>query len=156
MSRLLDRLSTAFALAGGAVLCALVLLATGSIVGRALFGTPLLGDFELMQLGIALAIALALPYCQWHGGHIVVDFFTLCASPRTRGGLDTAGAWLAGAIHLLLAWRVAVAVADLRASGETTMLLGLPLWLAYLALVPGLLLAAANAVFAAVQRKAPA
>jgi TRAP-type C4-dicarboxylate transport system permease small subunit len=147
---LLDRLTLAFALAGGALLCALVLAVTASILGRWLFDTPLLGDVELMQLGCAVAIAAALPYCQWHGGHVMVNVFTQRAKPHTQRTLDRAGALAAAAIYLLLAWRAGVAVADLRASGETTMLLAIPLWWAYVALVPGLLLAAANALYAVV------
>jgi TRAP-type C4-dicarboxylate transport system permease small subunit len=42
----------------------------------------------------------------------------------------------------LLAARAGAGVADLRAAGETSMVLGLPLWLAYAAMVPSLALAA--------------
>lgn len=54
---------------------------------------------------------------------------------------------------LLLAWRAGVGVADMKAAGETTMLLAVPTWLTYLAMVPGLLLSALvalHAVFAPV------
>ncbi|MFN7573270.1 MAG: TRAP transporter small permease [Betaproteobacteria bacterium] len=146
----LDRLSLAFALTGGVLLCVLVLAVTASILGRWLLDTPLLGDVELMQLGCAVAIAAALPYCQWRSSHVMVNVFTLHATPYTQRTLDRAGALAAAAIYLLLAWRAGVAVADLRASGETTMLLAMPLWWAYVALVPGLLLATANALYSAV------
>ena len=42
----------------------------------------------------------------------------------------------------LLALRAAAGRVDLRSAGETSMVLGLPLWLAYGAMAPSLLLAA--------------
>jgi TRAP-type C4-dicarboxylate transport system permease small subunit len=96
-----------------------------------------------------VALAAALPYAQQRSGHVMVDFFTLRARRSTQRALDRSGAALAAAVYLLLGWRTAVAVADMRAAGETTMLLALPLWWAYLALVPALLLASAVALHAA-------
>jgi TRAP-type C4-dicarboxylate transport system permease small subunit len=43
-----------------------------------------------------------------------------------------------------------VGVAEMKANGETTMVLGFPAWLMYLALVPGLLLSAVVGLHAAV------
>jgi TRAP-type C4-dicarboxylate transport system permease small subunit len=149
MRTLLERLTIGGALLGGAVLMALVVLTVGSILGRWLFDAPLTGDVELMQLGCVVALAAALPYCQQRGGHVQVDFFTLRATRRTQRALDRSGAALAAVIYLLLGWRAAVALVDMRAAGETTMLLALPLWWAYLALVPALFLAAAVALLGA-------
>jgi TRAP-type C4-dicarboxylate transport system permease small subunit len=46
----------------------------------------------------------------------------------------------------LLAWRTGIGAADLRLAGETTMILGFPLWLGYAAMLPGLILAALAAI----------
>ena len=48
---------------------------------------------------------------------------------------------MAGALFFLLAWRAAVGVVEMRQAAETTMVLGVPLWLPYAAMVPGLALA---------------
>jgi len=129
------------ALAGGALVACLAALTTVSIVGRWLASQPVTGDIELVQLGIAAAIALFLPFCQLHGSHLVVDFFTARSSGHSRRVLDTLATRAAGAVFLLLAWRATVGVLDLHRAGETTMVLGLPLWLPYVVMIPGLALA---------------
>ena len=58
---LLFRLCQVFALAGGLVLVAMTLMSLVSIVGRAVLNRPLPGDYELVQLGCAIAVAAFLP-----------------------------------------------------------------------------------------------
>ena len=141
MRRALDMLATALALGGGALLLGVAVLTVVSVLGRWLASEPVTGDIELVQVTTAAAIALFLPYCQVHGSHLIVDFFTARTSGPVQRGLDAVGSRLAGALFFLLAWRAAIAVAEMRAAAETTMVLGLPLWIPYAAMVPGLLLA---------------
>lgn len=143
MERGLRALATGLALAGGALLVGLALLTVVSITGRWLASRPVTGDVELVQLGVAAAIALFLPYCQLHRGHLIVDFFTARSRGPIQRRLDAIGSAVAGTLFLLLAWRAGAAVLDMRAAGETTMVLGVPLWLPYAAMVPGLALAGA-------------
>jgi TRAP-type C4-dicarboxylate transport system permease small subunit len=138
MQRLLDLLAKTLAVLGGLVLLAATALTVVSIVGRWRADAPVLGDVELMQVACAMAVALFLPYCQLRSGHIIVDFFTARATARTRGRLDAAGSALLAVAMLLLAWRAGVGVAEMKATGETTMVIGFPVWLTYLAMVPGL------------------
>ena len=149
MRRILEGLSVALALVGGLILAAVALLTTASILGRWLFATPILGDIELVQTGCAMMIALALPYCQLKRAHIIVDFFTQGARPGLRAGLDAFGSIALGVVCLLLAWRAAIGVGDMRENGETTMILGFPFWMTYLVMVPGLALSGLVALFVA-------
>ena len=151
MGRLLDVLARAFAFGGGAVLVLMTCMSVVSILGRALLGTPVPGDFELVQVGSAAAIAAFLPYCQLRRGNIIVDFFTVRASPRVQGGLDAFGALLLAAAMALLAWRTAVGLGTVRASREVAMITGFPIWLGYAAIVPSLVLATAVALHTAVE-----
>ena len=142
MVRWLKRAAWSFALLGGAVACGVALMMLLSIVGRSVFSTPISGDVELTQFGISLCISLCLPWCQFHGSNIIVDFFTQKARARTIRRLDAFGALLLALMTALLAWRTAggaIAVAD---AGETSMILGLPMWWAYAVLAPGLALTA--------------
>lgn len=147
--RLLADASRWLALAGGLILAAIAGVATVSIFGRWLFARPLIGDVEIVQIGCTIAVALFLPWCQSRGGHIIVDFFTSRATHATRKRLDAFGAALLGGVFLLLAWRAGVGVADMRSNGETSMLLGFPTWITYLALVPALALSGANGLYMA-------
>ena len=139
MSRLAG-LAAAFAIAGGAVGCGVAVLTVASVAGRALFARPIAGDIELTQFGTALCISLCLPWCQLHGGNIIVDFFTQAASARTRRRLDAAGALLLALMCGLLAWRTGAGALSVHAAGETTMILDAPMWIAYAVLAPGLAL----------------
>jgi TRAP-type C4-dicarboxylate transport system permease small subunit len=134
-------LSVILAYMGGAVVSAVGIMSAISIIGRSAIGRPVTGDFELVEIGIAVAGSLFLPYCQATSGHIAVDFFTLRATPRTNRFLDQFGALLMAVTLLAVGWRTAVASIDIARSGETTMLLGFPTWIGYAATVPGAIVA---------------
>jgi TRAP-type C4-dicarboxylate transport system permease small subunit len=140
--------SRALALAGGALMVGLIFLAVASVVGR-LVGAPIPGDFELVQFGCAVAVAMFLPYGQLARANIIVDFFTARAAKRTRGMLDAAGAVVLGLVMALLAWRTAVGALDLRASHETTMITSVPIWWAYALMCPAFALTALTALYTA-------
>lgn len=138
----LRRLALWSALAGCVSACLVALLTVASIVGRSWLSRPIPGDVELSQFGIALCIALCLPWCQLQRANIIVDFFTQKLGPRSRGLLDGIGALLLALMVGLLAWRTGVGALAVREAGETTMILDLPMWISYAVLGPGLALTA--------------
>lgn len=142
MLTLLRRLAALFALLGAAVALGAALLVVASITLRTLTTRPVQGDVELTQFAIALAISLALPWCQLRGANIIVDFFTHKLPARGVRALDGFGALLIGAMCALLAWRTSVGALAVRDATETSMILGLPMWWVYASLAPGLALAA--------------
>ena len=142
MARALDVLARAFAFGGGALLVAITGMSVVSITGRTLLGRPVPGDFELVQVGCGAAIAAFLPYCQLRRGNIIVDFFTVRASPRVQGSLDALGALLLAAVMAVLAWRTTAGMLAVKAAGEVTMIVGFPVWVGYAAIVPSLALTA--------------
>jgi TRAP-type C4-dicarboxylate transport system permease small subunit len=131
LGRALHRAATGVALLGGLVLFALTFLTVISVVGRALFSAPIPGDFELVELGMAVAIFSFLPYCQIVRGNVIVDLFTSKASLRTKALLDGVGNLLYTAIAALLTWRVALGGLEIRSYNETTMVLQVPAWWGY-------------------------
>ena len=139
---MLNQISNVFGLAGAAVALGVGFMTTGSVIMRAVWDTPIPGDVELTQVGIALAISLCLPVCQLRRANILVDFFTQRCAGRTRQLLDGLGCWLLVMMYGLLAWRTAIGAIGVRSAGETTMILSLPMWWAYASLAPGLALAA--------------
>ena len=146
----LRRLAVLFAIAGGLAGCAVALMTVISVTGRAITSQPISGDIELTQFGTGLCIALCLPWAQLHGSNIIVDFFTQGARERTLRVLDAFGAFLLAVMVGVLAWRTAVGALAVHDAFETTMILGLPMWVAYAVLAPGLAL---TAVIALVQVK---
>jgi TRAP-type C4-dicarboxylate transport system permease small subunit len=140
VDRFLQRLCDASATIGGVVLVAIACVTVVSVIGRAFFSHPILGDVELVQLGGAVVVASFLPYTQFRRANIIVDFFTTGASEKTQSKLDAFGTLLYSLVLGLVAWRVAVGGIDIKANQETSMLMALPLWIPYLLMVPGLLL----------------
>lgn len=148
LGRALEAACKSLALAGGAILAALTLMSAASVGGR-IVGRPIPGDFELVQLGCAVAIAFCLPYCQLRRGNIIVDFFTAHASRRMQGALDAFGAALLALMMALVAWRTGAGALALKASGETSMIMGVPIWYAYALMAPAFALTAAAGLYTA-------
>ena len=132
LGRALHGLSAGLAVLGGGVLVALIVMTCVSILGRALFSAPIPGDFELVEIGCAVAVFAFLPYCQIPRGNVVVDFFTARVSTRRRAVLDLVGNALLTLIAGLLTWRALLGGLDLHRYRETTMVLGVPLWWGFL------------------------
>jgi TRAP-type C4-dicarboxylate transport system permease small subunit len=136
IGRALFVLARGFALAGGLVLLLLTLMSLASIAGRWLFSAPLPGDYELIQLGCAVAVATFLPLTQLRGGHVIVDFFTARSRPTVQRRLDALGALLIGILGGVLAWRLTVGAIGLAEANDQTTILGVPTWWAVALMVP--------------------
>jgi TRAP-type C4-dicarboxylate transport system permease small subunit len=136
------RIIELWALAGGVLLSAVVLMNAYSLLSDIAFRKPLAGDFELVEVGVAVAAFAFLPYCQLTGANVTADIFTQGAGPRTVALLSLLSALIALAFSLLLTWRVSLGLLDLRQNGETTVLMGFPIWIAFVPIVLSLALLA--------------
>ncbi len=140
MLRVINRVAWLFAMVGGVCASLVALMTVVSVTGRAALSKPIPGDVELTQLGVALCISLCLPWCQVHGANIIVDFFTQKVGPRKQALLDGVGALALAVMSALLSWRTAVGAVSIHEAGETSVILGLPMWWTYAMLAPGLAL----------------
>lgn len=141
LGRSLTRIAVAAAYCGGAIVAVIGLMSAISIIGRTFAGKPIIGDFELVEIGTAIAGSLFLPYCQATNGHIIVDFFTLRVGERTRTWLDRFGCLLMAVMFLVVGWRTIAGAMSNYQTNETSMLMGVPIWFGYAGMVPGILLA---------------
>lgn len=148
---IIEVLAKGFAYFGGAVLVAMTLMSVASIAGRTLFHSPVQGDFELVQIGCAMGLSAFLPWTQLRRANIVVDFFTMALPRQPRAVLDAAGALLVAVVMLLICWRTAAGLQSVKAAGETTMIIGLPIWIAYAVMVPSFALTAVAAAYGALE-----
>lgn len=151
--RALEKASNRLALIGGISLIMMALITMISILGRALFGQPIPGDIELAQLLTAFAIASFLPWCQAQKAHVFVDFFTARTSPVNQQRLQRIGHLLIAVILGVLAWRTMMAAASALQTSESSMILGIPIWVHSLGLIPGFLLASLVALSQAMHRQ---
>lgn len=136
IGRALLVLARALALVGGATFLAVVAMQVATIIGRKLFAWTVPGDLELLQMSAAFASASFFAWCHMAGGDVKVDFFTDHWPTRRVALLDAFGALLMGMFGLLVAWRTGVGAASVRDAGETSAILGFPVWIAMAAMVP--------------------
>lgn len=157
---LLRRVIELWALLGGVVLAGVALMSTWSAASSWLFGKPLPGDFEMVELLVAVSVFMFLPYCQSTGANVTADLFTARAGPRTVALLELLAAVVALGFSLLLLWRMYYGLLDYRQYVETTTILRVPIWYAYppalasLALLAAAALVSVRDAFAAWRRKA--
>src|SRR3546814_7491279 len=121
---------TAWALLGGLVLVAVVLINVLSVIGGVVW-RPFPGDFEMTEIGIAVAAFAFLPYCQLTGANVTADIFTSWASPRCIAGFSLLAASIALALSLLLLGRKTLGLHEQKAYGYTTATLQFPPWVAF-------------------------
>lgn len=172
MHRFFHGLARVFAILGGIVLSALVVLVCLSILGRSLNSVlnsdllqtamptlangllalgigPINGDFELVEAGMAFTIFAFLPLCHINGAHASVDIFTaklpLGANRFLRMVIEIAFA----AVLVVIANQLFAGMMSKQNTGETTLLLQFPVWWAYAASVVAAIVAAAVAVYTA-------
>ncbi len=129
-------LITGWALIGGLVLVAVVLVNAWSILAGAIAGKPFPGDFELTEMGAAIAAFCFLPYCQLVGANVSADIFTMRAGPRSVALMSLFAALIAVLFSALLIWRMGAGLQDYREYEEFTGILEIPIWWAF---VPALI-----------------
>ena len=141
-----ERLVTFWAIAGGVVLLAVIAMNVISVVGT-IFGHPFPGDFEMTEVGVAVAAFAFLPFCQISDANVTADIFTSRASPRVLAVLRFAASLVALLFGGLLVWRMYLGMLDQKAYGYTTAILQFPIWEAFLPILASLaLLTLASAV----------
>ena len=171
LHRFIERLAQAMALSGGVVLCLLVLMVCVSIMGRELADAahagrlgglgdtligagvgPVLGDFELVEAGMAFAIFAFLPLTQLRGAHATVDVFTSRMGPRVNSFLAAFWSVAMAVTIVLITWRLAVGMQDKMRYNETTYLIQFPVWWAYAASLVAAIAATLTSLYCAAMR----
>ena len=133
--RILFYLSNFLSIFGGRVLIIIVIINVFSISGRVLFSSPLLGDFELVEMGCAIAIFSILPFCHLKNGNVIVDFFSSKFPLYIRQLLDILSNFVFLLVASFFTYRMIYGVIDMIKYNEQTMLLKLPVWIAF---IPGI------------------
>jgi TRAP-type C4-dicarboxylate transport system permease small subunit len=146
----LARLATLFALLGGALLLMAVGVTTAS-VARGAFGRPILGDSEIVELALGVAIVFCMPLCEMKGAHVLVDFFTQKLPRRGIAGLDAVMRAVVALVVAVLAWRLAIGGYNMWDRERESMFLQLPFWWGYAAASIGMLVWSLCAAFVAIE-----
>jgi TRAP-type C4-dicarboxylate transport system permease small subunit len=152
----LERVATLAALAAGFLLLAAVAVTTASVLRGAFTNRPILGDSEIVEMLLGVAVALCLPLCEMKGAHVLVDFFTQKLPPRGVAGLDAVMRGIAAFVVAVLAWRLAIGGYNMWDRERETMFLLIPYWWGYAGAAVGMTLWTICAAFVAVESGAKA
>ena len=125
---LVERVSEVVAVAGGLISLGVAVLVVVSVIGRKFYNSPVNGDFEMVQIGTAIAVFSFLPYCQARRGNIVVDTFTSWLPERAISLIDAFWDLIYARMMGLIAVCLLNGAIEHYRSGQTTMLLQLIVW----------------------------
>lgn len=150
--RAASALARALALFGGTILAAISVMVMASIIGRALDGwwffQPITGDYELVEIGTAIAVFSFLPWCQLNRGHVSVDIVTSRLPQRGQAVAALMGDILLAIAAYIICWRLWLGFGEKFPYGsdgmreslgmgyrpffpETSYELEIPVWIAY-------------------------
>ncbi len=135
---LLERLFRGAALLAGLALFAIMLLVSTTVFYRYVLNQPILGDQELVEIGMSLVVMLAMPFATWQGAHIRVDILDerLGSFGRFLGDLFARSI---GIFVLYLLVRKALDKAfDAYEYEDVTNMIEIPVWIAYGAISVGM------------------
>jgi TRAP-type C4-dicarboxylate transport system permease small subunit len=149
VGKVLNSICRLFAVGAGIMLILMAAMSLASIVGRSFFGKPIVGDYELVQIMSAMAVSLALPFCQMIRGHVIVDFFTAALPAKTNKYLDILASMVLAIASFLLTWRIGTGLFELMGNDDASMLLNIPTWWGYVPMVPSFFLLGCAALYTA-------
>ena len=133
--RILYLICRYFAIFGGFILLTAALISILSIFGRVVFSSPILGDFELVEIACAVAIGSFMPLCHIKNGNVIVDFITAKLSENKINLLDSISSLIFGVVALFFTSRMILGAKDMYVYQEETMLLAFPVWLPFLPVI---------------------
>jgi TRAP-type C4-dicarboxylate transport system permease small subunit len=122
----------AFAAVAGAGILVMVLVTCVDILMRA-GGRALVGALDIVTLASAITIACALPYTTAVKGHVAIEYFFQKLGRRGRIVVDSIARLLSMTLFVLLSVQSFRYGNSLRASGEGSLTLQIPLfWVPYI------------------------
>ena len=107
-------------------LAAMMLLTVADVALRAFANQPIRGTYELIELGLACTIFIALPAVFLRDEHLVVDVVDQLAPTPVVRLLDLAGALVSLAVLGVMLWRMVPLARDMQEFGDVTADLSIP------------------------------
>jgi TRAP-type C4-dicarboxylate transport system permease small subunit len=119
-------LSKVFGYLAAAFLAAMMLLTVADVVLRSFFATPIRGMLELVELGLACTIFLALPAVFLRNEHLVVDVIDHIGRPRLVRALERLGGLVGLGVLAVMAWQMWPLAQTMYEFGDVTSDLSIP------------------------------
>ena len=132
------RLLQGLAALSGLVLFVLMCLVTYSVFCRYVLNDPILGDQELVEIGMSLVVMLAIPFTTLSGAHIRVDILDRRIGDLGRFAGDLLARGLGAYVLFLLIQKTWDKAWDAHKWGDVTNMVEIPVWIAYGAITLGM------------------
>ncbi len=115
-----------FGYLAAAFLAAMMLLTVADVALRSLFKTPIHGTFELIELGLACAVFLAMPAVFLRDENLIVDAIDYMVKREVVRVLDLAAACLSALLLVVMLWQMYFLARDMYQFGDVTADLSIP------------------------------
>ena len=137
------RILNGVAVAGGLILLAVMLLVSTSVFFRYVLNEPILGDQELVEMGMPLVVMAAMPFTALKGAHIRVDVLDRAIGEHGRFWGDVFARSVGCIVLALLVRKTFAKTVDAHVYDDVTNMIEIPVWIAYGAITIGMGLFAA-------------
>ena len=128
MYKITEGIAVSLAIFGGFLLLLAATMVVASVAGREILSTPISGDFELMEILVAVSAFSFLPYLMWKKGNIAVTIITSGLPPQYKDMLDKTALGCFVLLYALLGYYGMIGALDAEADGIQSQILGLPIW----------------------------
>jgi TRAP-type C4-dicarboxylate transport system permease small subunit len=132
-----ERLLKYVALIGGFILFAIMLLVTVAVFNRKVLNAPILGDFEIVKIGLSVVVMMAMPYVTLRGAHIRVDILDQTIGNYGRFFGDLFARLASCFVFYLLIGKTWNKMLDAHKYGDVTNMIEIPVSIAYAAITIG-------------------
>lgn len=137
-----EMVAKTLAFAGGIALIIIIILNVISIIGRALVPldigvSPILGIYDITEIGMAVAIFSFLPLAQFNDAHAKVDLFVGFMSRKVNAALELFFNIAMLLVATIGTHRLFLGGQDKFSYGETTLIAQIPVWYGYAAGIIG-------------------
>lgn len=123
----IERLNKFMQIIAGCSLTFIMLLTVADVFLR-MFKKPIIGTFEIVGLGGAVAIGFAIPVTSWMRGHIFVDFFIQRFSKKVQNVFNFVTRLVGIVLFILIGWHLFSMGHDLFKANEVTLTIHIPFY----------------------------
>ena len=134
------RLLKGVAVLGGLVLFGIMCLVSYAVFARYVLNQPILGGNEIVQIGMALVVMMAMPFTTLKNGHIRVDVLDPYLGATGRFLSDIMVRVVSCYVLYLLVDKTWDKALDAHEYGDVTNMVEIPVWIAYGAITIGMVL----------------
>jgi TRAP-type C4-dicarboxylate transport system permease small subunit len=106
----------------------IMLLQTADVLGRKLFGTPVLGTYDITTLLIAPLVSFGIGYAHSEGAHVRVEFLVRILPQQVRRMMAICTSLLSLTFFILLTWRVILYGMKMWETGSQSLTIRLPIF----------------------------